>query len=177
MKCRVAVLLAAAAFLAALPASVSAKDSDRAFFQKVAGRWQGPGEIVAGKYKGTKFICTISGVSEERKPGLTLDGTCNVGVFTQVMKASVTLNSKGYRGKFMDGAAGTGLDITSGAIDGERIVFSLNRKQLDGAMLARLADRDTMAVTISVKVEEKFVPVIGMNLKRVDEIKTGSLEN
>jgi hypothetical protein len=93
------------------------------------------------------------------------------------MKASVTLNSKGYRGKFMDGAAGTGLDITSGAIDGERIVFSLNRKQLDGAMLARLADRDTMAVTISVKVEEKFVPVIGMNLKRVDEIKTGSLEN
>lgn len=177
MRFRVAILAVVAACAAALPASVSARDSDHAFFRKVSGRWQGPGEIVAGKYKGTKFICTINGTPESAKPGMTLDGTCNVGVFAQPMRATVALNSKGYRGKFMDGAAGKGLDITSGNIDSDRVVFSLNRKQLDGAMLARLADRDTMNVTISVKVEKQMVPVIGMSLKRVDEIKTGSLEN
>lgn len=177
MSFRVTAFAAIAACVAAQPVSVSARDSDHAFFRKVSGRWQGPGEIVAGKYKGTKFICTISGTPESIKPGMTLDGTCNVGVFAQSMRANVVLNSKGYRGKFMDGAAGKGLDITSGNINADRVVFSLNRKQLDGAMLARLADRDTMNVTISVKVEEQMVPVIGMSLKRVDVIKTGLAGN
>ena len=29
------------------------------FFQSVEGKWVGPGEIVAGKYKGTKFTCSF----------------------------------------------------------------------------------------------------------------------
>jgi hypothetical protein len=37
-------------------------------------------------------------------------------------------------------------------------------------MLARLADEDTMNVTVSVRVEEEMVPVIGMSLKRVDTV-------
>jgi hypothetical protein len=69
----------------------------------------------------------------------------------------------------MDGAAGSGLDIISGnVVDGRKVVLSVNRAQLDGVMQARLPDPDTMAVTVSVRVEETLVPVIDMSLKRID---------
>ncbi len=35
-------------------------------------------------------------------------------------------------------------------------------------MIARLSSDDAMTVTVSVRVEKQMVPVIGMNLKRVD---------
>ncbi len=34
------------------------RDRDDVFFRSVAGVWKGPGEIVAGKYKGTKSPAT-----------------------------------------------------------------------------------------------------------------------
>ena len=106
---------------------------------------------------------------------MSLDGSCRVGMFTQKMSANVVRRGRGYRGKFLDGAAGEGLDITSGNVDGKRVVFSINRKQLNGAMLARLPTDDTMNVTVSVRVNRKLVPVIGMSLKRVDRKATGSV--
>ncbi len=48
----------------------------------------GPGEIVAGKYKGTKFTCTLDGTTPAEKAGMTLDGSCRVGIFNQPMKAT-----------------------------------------------------------------------------------------
>ncbi len=39
----------------------TAATRDKAFFESVAGTWKGPGEIVAGKYKGTKFTCNLIG--------------------------------------------------------------------------------------------------------------------
>ena len=92
------------------------------------------------------------------------------------MKASVALNGRGYSGQLMDGAKGDGLDITSGNIDGNRVVFSRNRKKLDGAMLARLANPNKMNVTISVRVGEQLVPVIGVSLNRLDSVKTSSVD-
>jgi hypothetical protein len=53
--------------------------------------------------------------------------------------------------------------------------MSLVRNSLRGAMLARLTDKDAMNVTISVKVEQRMVPVIGMSLKRVDSTSVGSV--
>ena len=176
MTVRVAVLGLAAALCASMPVAASANDGDKAFFEQVKGRWQGPGEIVAGKYKGTKFVCTLDGSTPGDKTGMTLDGACNVGLFAQPMKASVALQGKNYKGQFMDGALGDGLDITSGNIDGDRVVFSLNRKKLDGAMLARLADPNKMNVTISVRVGKQLVPVIGMSLNRLDTVKTSSVD-
>ena len=167
--------LAAAAFLAGSP--VSARDKDTAFFESVAGAWKGPGEIVAGKYKGTKFVCNLSGGEHDGKAvGITLDGTCRVGVFNQKMSATITRRGSTYTGKFLDGSAGAGLDIVSGKISGKRAVMGINRKTLNGAMIANLNDSDTMNVTISVKVGQQMVPVIGMTLKRgVQKIATGSL--
>lgn len=158
---------------AAFPAL--AADTDTRFFRSVEGQWVGPGEIVAGKYKGTKFTCTLAGTTPEDAVGMTLDGSCRVGVFSQPMKATVVRKGKTYTGVFNDGSAGKGLDVTSGTVSGDRVVFGLNRKQLNGAMLARIADENTMNVTVSVRVEEELVPVIGMSLKRVDGAAVGSI--
>lgn len=156
------------------PISAQAKDRDQTFFETVQGQWVGPGEIVAGKYKGTKFNCSLAGTTPDDKVGMTLDGSCRVGVFSQPMKATVVRTAGAYRGAFMDGAAGKGLDIVGGNVAGDRVVFSLNRKQLNGAMVARITDQDTMNVTVSVRLESETVPVVGMTLKRVDTTLTSS---
>lgn len=154
-----------------------ANEPDKQFFKSVEGNWAGPGEIVAGKYKGTKFSCTFTGSTPEKALGMTLDGGCRVGVFTQKMTASVeNRGGAGYRGTFQDGAAGKGLDIVSGnVVDGQKVVLAINRKQLKGIMQARIADENTMNVTVSVRVAQDLVPVIGMSLKRVDGNSVGAI--
>jgi len=167
--------LVAASATVGLTEAANANERDKKFFEQVEGEWVGPGEIVAGKYKGTKFTCSFTGSTPEVKVGMTLDGACRVGVFTQKMSATVERKGNGYRGTFMDGAAGKGLDVVSGNVDGRRVVLALNRAALKGAMIARLSGDDAMTVTVSVRVEKQMVPVIGMNLKRVDGAAVGSV--
>jgi hypothetical protein len=165
-----------AAVMASAPAELSAAERDVSFFKSVEGQWTGPGEVVAGKYKGTKFVCNFTGTTPDGSVGMKLDGGCRVGVFTQKMTATIQKNGKGYSGTFQDGAAGKGLDVVSGNVVSDRkVVFGLNRKQLKGAMQARLPDDNSMVVTVSVRVEEEMVPVIGVNLKRVDGIAVGTV--
>lgn len=169
------VTIAAGAFAAQVDAAAAA-ERDREFFRSIEGEWTGPGEIVAGKYEGTKFVCKFTGSTPERIVGMTLDGSCRVGVFTQRMSAKVqTGGAQGYTGTFMDGAEGKGLDVTGGQVEGRKVVFSLNRNSLNGAMLAHLHDANTMNITVSVRVEDELVPVIGVDLKRVDARSVGSL--
>ncbi len=168
---------AAIAVASTLAPDAEAAPRDKAFFQSVAGTWIGPGEIVAGKYKGTKFNCNLVGEAlTDKNAGLKLDGTCRVGVFKQPMSAVITQNGKGYKGKFLDGAGGKGLDIISGAVNGDKVVMGINRAELNGAMVASLQDENTMNITISVKVHDQMVPVIGLTLDRnVDLIAVGSV--
>jgi hypothetical protein len=170
-------VLAASAATAGFAASAQAAERDRKFFQSVEGDWSGPGEIVAGKYKGTKFNCTFNGSTPAAKLGMTLDGACRVGVFSQKMSATIEhKGAKGYKGTFLDGAEGKGLDIVSGnVVDGGKVVLAINRNQLKGVMQARVAKDNTMNVTVSVRVEKELVPVIGMTLKRVDATAVGSI--
>ena len=160
-----------------IAAAAPATAGDQQFFESVAGEWKGPGEIVAGKYKGTKFVCNLTGdAADTREAGITLDGTCRVGIFSQKMSAVIARKGGTYTGRFLDGAAGEGLDVVSGRVSDDRVVVGINRKKLDGAMIAQLNDPTTMNVTISVKVGEQMVPVIGMTLKRdLDQIATGSI--
>lgn len=163
---RSASFIAAAALLFTAPVA-EANPRDKRFFDSVAGVWKGPGEIVAGKYKGTKFTCNLTGLSASGKEtGLTLDGTCRVGVFSQPMSAVISNVSGTYTGKFLDGAEGKGLDIVSGQVTGNRAVMGINRAKLNGAMVARLEDSGAMHITISVKVEDRLIPVIGLKLNR-----------
>ena len=80
---------------AALTGQAVAKDSDAAFFEKVEGEWNGPGEIVAGKYKGTKFNCSFTGSTPNGQVGMALNGSCRVGMFAQKMSASVKRRGRG----------------------------------------------------------------------------------
>lgn len=156
---------------------VEAGSRDKAFFKGVAGEWKGPGEIVAGKYKGTKFTCSLSGVAEDKATGITLDGYCRVGVFKQPMKAVIRSAGRTYQGKFLDGAEGKGLDIVSGNVTSQKMVVGITRAKLNGAMIARLQGENTMTVTISVKVEDQMIPVIGMSLNReTEEVAVGSIK-
>ena len=109
--------------------------------------------------------------------GIQLDGHCRVGVFKQPMSALITRAGGTYKGKFLDGAAGKGLDILSGKVSGDKVVVAINRQKLNGALVARLQDENTMNITISVKVEDKMIPVIGMSLNRkVDTMAVGSIK-
>lgn len=150
---------------------------DKTFFQSVAGVWKGPGEIVNGKYKGTKFSCNLTGtMAPAGDVGIKLDGTCRVGVFQQPMSATITQSGRGYTGKFLDGSEGKGLDIVSGSVNGDKVVMGINRNQLNGAMVASLRGNNKMNITISVKVEDQMVPVIGLTLDRdMDSIAVGSI--
>jgi len=174
---RVLLLAATVAIASGGAAPAGAAERDTQFFQSIEGTWSGAGEIVAGKYKGTKFNCTFEGATPDKKLGMSLDGGCRVGVFMQKMSASVIQTSQvGYKGQFMDGAAGSGLDIISGnVINDRKVVFGIHRNDLRGIMQARLPNADTMNVTISVRVEESMVPVIGMSLKRVDGTAVGAI--
>ncbi|MBB6299666.1 hypothetical protein [Rhizobium leucaenae] len=173
-------LAAAALSAGAWVHSADAASRDKAFFQSVTGSWRGPGEIVAGKYKGTKFTCNLTGQPlNGSNAGVKLDGTCRVGVFQQPMTAEITQNGGSYTGKFLDGAAGKGLDVTSGTVNDGTVVLGLNRQKLNGAMIARVADNKTMNVTISVKVNDQMVPVIGVTLQRatdLDQMAVGSIQ-
>lgn len=162
----------------AIAPQADAGSRDQAFFESAAGVWKGPGEIVAGKYKGTKFTCNLVGEpSTEGESGLKLDGTCRVGVFKQPMNAVITQTSKGYTGKFLDGAEGKGLDVVSGAVSGDKIVLGINRAKLNGAMIASMKSKNDMNITISVKVEDQMIPVIGLTLARdMDQIAVGSIK-
>jgi uncharacterized protein (DUF2147 family) len=158
--------------------AATAATRDKAFFESVAGTWKGPGEIVAGKYKGTKFTCNLIGSpTTDTSAGIKLDGTCRVGVFKQPMTAVISQSGGTYKGKFLDGAAGKGLDVVSGAVTADTVVVGINRAKLNGAMIARVRDDRTMNVTVSVKVESQMIPVIGLTLTRqVDEMAVGSIE-
>ena len=161
----------------AMAPQAEAAPRDKAFFQSVAGVWKGPGEIVAGKYKGTKFTCNLVGSSVTDGTGIKLDGSCRVGVFKQPMTATITQSGNSYKGQFLDGAAGKGLDVISGTVTPDTVVVGLNRSKLNGAMIARIRDDKTMNVTVSVKVEDRMIPVIGLTLTRqLDEMTVGSVQ-
>ena len=172
--------LAAAALspVADVAPAATAATRDKAFFDSVTGSWKGPGEIVAGKYKGTKFTCNLIGEpTGDSGAGIKLDGTCRVGVFKQPMTAVISQSGSSYKGKFLDGAAGKGLDVVSGAVSEDTVVVGINRAKLNGAMIARVRDDKTMNVTVSVKVESQMIPVIGLTLTRqVDEMAVGSIQ-
>jgi len=145
---------------------VNAATQEERFLTSIAGQWSGPGEVVAGKYKGTKFTCTFAGISAITEVGMTLDGTCRIGFFSQSIKAKFARGAAGYSGTFNEGAQAQGLDITSGRIKKNHMVFNLNRQRFNGSMTAHLADSNSMKITLAVKIESAVIPVIDMTLTR-----------
>jgi len=157
--------------------SAHAMASEKKFFSDIEGKWSGPGEIVAGKYKGTKFVCTFDGDSLQRKSGMNIDGSCRVGLFSQKMSASVQRVSGKYKGKFLDGAAGEGMDVIGGRYSRSRLSVDIIRKDLRGIMTTSLNAAGKLNITISVHVGKKLVPVIGMTLDRIGPKKVALRSN
>jgi len=164
-------------FILSFMIATSAPASEAKFFSGIQGKWSGPGEIVAGKYKGTKFVCTFDGSNPDGKTGMNIDGSCRVGVFSQPMNAKIVKSGNSYSGQFLDGAKGEGMDVTGARYTSNRIIASIKRNNLDGTVITNLENPNQMKITISVKHEGRNVPVIGMNLKRLtDSVVTGSVD-
>ena len=157
-------------------ATTNGAASERIYFENVQGTWQGAGRIVAGPYKNTRFTCNLSG-RQPTRVGMKLSGKCRVGLFTQPIEAVVAKSSGRYRGKFLDGAKGKGLDIISGRLRGKKLVLGIKRKKLVGTMVANLRDRNKLNITISVKVNGGLVPFIGLSLARTGGVKRAALSN
>ena len=139
--------------------------SERTYFRNVQGSWAGAGKIVAGKYKNTRFTSTFQGTTP-KGIGMKLNGKCRVGLFSQTIKANIIKRGNSFRGTFLDGAKGKGLDIVSGKLRRNRLIVGINRKKLTGTMVANLKNRNKMHVTISVRANNRLVPVIGLTLNR-----------
>jgi hypothetical protein len=167
---RIKILLLS--MLASIAFSNAAFASDIKFFKGIEGKWSGPGEIVAGKYKGTKYVCTFDGTTPKKGHGMIIDGSCRVGVFSQKMTAHITKKGSSYKGAFLDGAKGDGMDVTGGRYSKNRVIVDIVRNQLKGIMVVNLNDKNKLKATISVRHNKKLIPVIGMNLSRID---TGTL--
>ncbi len=145
--------------------------SEKAYFENVQGKWSGSGEIVAGKYKNTRFSCSFTGHAPVGV-GMDIRGKCRVGLFSQKMSARITKQGNSFSGTFLDGAKGKGLDIVSGSLRSNRLVVGINRKKLNGTMVANLRSRNKMRITISVRANNRLVPVIGLTLNRNGVNKT-----
>ena len=153
--------------------------SEAAFYTNVVGKWAGGGEIVAGKFKGTKFNCLFEGSSADSGAGIAIDGSCRVGVFSQPMSASFKRSGGRYTGKFLDGEAGEGMDIVGGRYSASKLIVNIRRKDLNGVMVARHTDDDKLNISVSVRVDNRLIHVIGMMLDRrggVDNVVTSSVK-
>ena len=106
---------------------------------------------------------------------MELTGTCRVGLFSQPMSAKITKSGSSYRGAFLDGAKGKGLDIVSGRLRGKRLILGIKRKKLNGTMIANLKNSKKLNITISVKVNKKLVPFIGLTLNKTGNVRRTSL--
>ncbi len=154
--------------------SSASNAGELAFFKGIEGEWRGPGEIVAGKYKGTKFTCSLTGQSDKSGVGMDVKGSCRVGVFSQPMSARIFKSGGKYRGQFLDGEKGQGMDVTGGRFTSSRLVVGIKRNKLNATMVARLDNNRKLNVTISVHVQDQLIPVIGMALDRIT--RTGALK-
>lgn len=155
-----------AAALLALVLSAPAMASEASFYRDVQGRWTGPGQIVAGKFKGTRFTCDLNGLSPSSKTGLSIGGACRVGMFSQPINADVERAGRVYVGKFLDGEAGEGMDVIGGRYTGSKLIVDIRRKDLRGVMVAKLNSTNQLNITISVWLDTELIPVIGMTLQR-----------
>lgn len=162
---RMATILGTGLTAALLATSGVAHAGESSYFRNVQGSWAGSGKIVAGKYKNTRFTCRFEGTRPGRV-GMKIAGTCRVGLFSQRMSAVITKSGSSYRGTFLDGAKGKGMDIVSGRLRGDKLVVGIKRKQLNGTMVANLKSRDKLHISINVRANSRLVPVIGLTLNR-----------
>ncbi len=155
--------IAAAVFALAAVSPLAAQAGDREFFDSTAASGQGPGEIVAGKYKGTKFTCDLKGESKSDGAGLKLDGSCRVGVFAQRCLHDRT-RGESYKGSFLDGYAARVSTSFRAPLSAPRHRRHQPQEpeRRHGSPVSRY--KNTLNVTISVRVNDSLVPVIGMTL-------------
>jgi len=160
------------------PLAAKAESNDDAFFQDVAGRWQGSGKIIEGKLKGKRFRCTLDGVpATAPEEGFRLEGSCRSGLLSHKVTAAFLRDGDGYHGHFLDGEDGEGLDVTGGIVKNRTAIIDVKREKVTGAVVTNLMSDDDLNITVMIRGHTKFVPVIGLSMKRqTDGTTVGSIK-
>ena len=140
------------------------------YFESIQGKWAGKGEVIAGKYKNTKFICNINGKTPETI-GMDIDGDCRIGFISQKISAFVEKNHNLYRGEFLGGAEGNGLDIIGGVLKDEKFTAYLVRDNLGGTIEINGQKKDNMKIDIAIEYQEQLYPIIVLNMVRENKKK------
>lgn len=173
-RCCIAISLV----LLVSPVAALAENADNSFFNDVAGRWQGPGKIIEGKLKGKRFKCTLNGLpAKAPEEGFRLEGSCRAGLLSHKVTAAFLRDGEGYRGHFLDGAEGEGLDVTGGVIKDRTAIIDVEREKVKGAIVTNLMSDEHLNITVMIRGHTKFVPVIGLSLKRqTDNTTVGAIK-
>lgn len=141
------------------------KQDIKKYFKSIEGTWEGNGEVIAGKYKDTKFKCTLNGKTP-KKIGMDIEGNCKIGIFNQKITAKITRHHDHYRGTFLGGAEKYGLDVVSGKLSNDIFIAALVRENINGSIIVNATHKNKMGIYIAVEVNERFYPIIELELDK-----------
>jgi hypothetical protein len=146
------------------------------FMQRFSGKWIGTGQLLFVTTGTSEFACELNGDPSETQLTFGMSGTCRMGSLAAPVRAQIRYNSdtREYYGQFMDGAAGSGVDLV-GARTGKGLSLKLVRGSTQGRLTAETVGKDQMKVVMYYKTSSgDEVPVVSMGFTR-KEVITGSI--
>ncbi len=169
-----AFVLSAVLAIATLPARA---DDAAEFMQRFSGAWVGTGQLLFVTTGTTEFACELNGDPSTTQLTFGMKGTCRMGSLAAPVHAQLRYNAdtNQFYGQFMDGAAGSGVDIV-GARAGQGFSLRLVRGATQGRLSAETIGKNEMKVVIYYRDSrsDSETPVVAMGFTR-KEVITGSI--
>jgi len=170
-----AIALTAALALAA--AALPARADDAAdFMQRFSGKWVGTGQLLFVTTGTSEFACELNGDPSETQLTFGMTGTCRMGALAAPVNAKLRYNAdtREFYGQFMDGAAGSGVDLVGTRV-GRGFSLKLVRGAMQGRLTAETVGKSDMKIVMYYKTKSgDEVPVVSMGFTR-KEVITGSI--
>ena len=146
-------------------ARAESPEETKAYFKSIQGKWAGKGEVVNGKYKNTKFKCELTGKTP-KKLGMEIKGFCRIGLIYQTITATIIKNKGYYKGKFLGGAKGNGLDVVGGRLRNKRFTAALTRKKINGTIIIDATKKNKMDIILTVEFKGNLYPIVELAMQR-----------
>ena len=163
----------------AIAASLPARADDAAeFMKRFSGKWIGTGQLLFVTTGTSEFACELNGDPSDTQLTFGMTGTCRMGSLAAPVTASLRYNAdtNEFYGQFMDGAAGSGVDIV-GTRAGKGFSLKLIRGATQGRLTAETIGKSELKVVMYYKMKSgEEMPVVSMGLTR-KEVITGSISN
>ena len=172
------VLAVALSTVLALASSMFGARADDAadFMQRFSGKWVGTGQLLFVTTGTSEFACELNGDPSETQLTFGMTGTCRMGSLAAPVNAKLRYNAdtREFYGQFMDGAAGSGVDLVGTRV-GRGFSLKLVRGAMQGRLTAETVGKSEMKIVMYYKTKSgDEVPVVSMGFTR-KEVITGSI--